>query len=66
MTNQIALPEFEAAVSAEMRRLYGITWEDACGDDDTLVLALANGRSPAEFVYWFGERYDFEPVNSLW
>ncbi len=43
---------------AEMQRRYGLAWLDACGDDEPLVRARSAGRSPAEFVAWWGEKYD--------
>lgn len=56
-------PSYREAVSIEMVRVYGITWDDACGDDEPLVRAEDDGDSPAEFVKWWGERYELTPVK---
>lgn len=66
MKYRMTLPEFETAVSAEMKKRYGITWEDACGDVEPLIAALAEGRHPAEFVHCFGERYDLQEIAKNW
>jgi hypothetical protein len=58
--------EFEAQVSAAMLKHFGITWNDASGEVQLLEKARAEGRSPDEFVTWFGERYDLNPVQSNW
>ncbi|HEY4320717.1 MAG TPA: hypothetical protein VGM77_05995 [Gemmatimonadales bacterium] len=46
-----------AEVSAEMQRRYALTWADACGDDQPLSRAREAGRTPVEFVAWWGEKY---------
>lgn len=50
--------EFEQLVTEEMVRLFGISWEDAGGGHEPLEQAIAAGESPAEFVEWYGEKYD--------
>jgi hypothetical protein len=54
---------YEAEVSAELVREYGLTWADACGDVDPLSRALADGLRPADFVSQFAERYGLEPAR---
>lgn len=44
--------EFREKVSDRMMAVYGITWADACGDDDILRDAHDDGTSPEEFVDW--------------
>ena len=50
-------------VSAEMQRVYGISWNDASGDSEPLERAQEAGQSPADFVDWFGTKYDLIPVS---
>jgi hypothetical protein len=57
------LASYEAQVSDEMRREYGLTWADACGDVEPLSQALADGLRPADFVRQFAERYELDPVR---
>jgi hypothetical protein len=42
----MTLAEYEVAVSAEMQRLYGPTWVDACGDQEPLAFCLGRGAEP--------------------
>jgi hypothetical protein len=63
MAHQLTLPEYEAAVSTEMKRRFGITWADACGDPQPLTAALRNGETPVEFVAWWGDRYELEEIT---
>lgn len=64
MSSQAIMSEYEAAVSNTMQKRYGITWQDASGDTQPLESAIADGWTPEQFVRWFGERYDLEPVSS--
>lgn len=57
------LTQYRDAVSAEMERQYGITWHDASGDMEPLERAIARGDTPEDFVSWWGEKYDLEPVE---
>jgi hypothetical protein len=66
MQRTLTLPEYEVAVSIEMKRRYGITWEDACGDTQPLTAAFRNGESPEEFVAWWGDRYELEEITRRW
>lgn len=52
---------YRAVVSEEMVRVYRITWNDACGDEEPLVRAENDGDSPTEFVKWWGDRYELTP-----
>lgn len=66
MARALTLPEYEEAVTIEMKKRYGITWEDACGDAEPLTAALRYGESPEEFVARWGDRYDLEEINRRW
>lgn len=55
---------YKAEVSREMLRVYGITWDDACGDDEPLIRSENDGDTPAEFVEWWGNRYNLIPKEN--
>lgn len=57
---------YEEAVSREMKRLYGITWNDAGGEDELLVREMRDGTTPDEFALWWGEKYDLRRVDWDW
>ncbi|MGH7584121.1 MAG: hypothetical protein ACREL5_12930 [Gemmatimonadales bacterium] len=59
------LEAYRAKVSSEMKRRYGLTWDDACGVDERLIPALNAGETPAEFVAWWGEKYDLIELADL-
>jgi hypothetical protein len=61
MKDGSTLVDYEAEVSRTMTKLYGITWHDASGERELLTKAIEAGRTPEEFVQWFGNRYDLEP-----
>ena len=50
--------QYREAVSAEMQRVYGISWQEASGDSESLEQAQVAGQSPADFVDWWGRKYD--------
>ena len=60
------LESYREQVSTEMQRRYGINWQDACGDDDPLIRGREAGRTPAEFVAWWGEKYDLIERADFW
>jgi hypothetical protein len=59
----MTLQEYEAAVSFQTKRRFGITWEDACGDQEPLTAALRDGESPEEFVARWGDRYELDDIT---
>lgn len=65
----MTLAAYRDAVSTAMETRYGISWSDACGDDEPLVRAKAHSMTPEDFVRWWGDRYDLEPLavtNGWW
>tara|TARA_R110001606_G_scaffold349595_1_gene499563 strand:- start:594 stop:851 length:258 start_codon:yes stop_codon:yes gene_type:complete len=54
--------EYRYAVSKQMLTIYGIDWDDACGDDEPLLAALDEGAAPEDFVDWFGRKHDLDPL----
>lgn len=57
------LDEYRYQVSKRLLTTYGIDWTDACGDDEPLLQAIANGESAKDFVDWFGRKYDLDPIS---
>jgi hypothetical protein len=57
------LLRYREAVSGEMFRVYGISWEEASGDTEPLERAQVAGQSPADFVDWFGRKFDLIPKS---
>jgi hypothetical protein len=57
--------EFCESVSKRMKRYYGITWEDACGDDKPLLSAYNADETPEEFVSWWAEKNDMQMVGEI-
>lgn len=57
------LDQYRADVSRLTKVAYGITWQDACGDDEPLLSGIAAGYTPVAFVEWWGEKYDLTAIN---
>ena len=57
---------YEEAVSRELKRMYGITWVDAGGEDELLKGVMMDGSTPEEFALWWGEKYDLTRVDWDW
>jgi hypothetical protein len=55
---------YEKLVSEHMKRTYGLTWADACGESSMLVEARCTMK-PKEFVMWYGEKYDLTPISEM-
>lgn len=52
------LNDYRYEVSARMLTIYGIDWNDACGDDAPLQRAINDGESAEEFVEWWGQKFN--------
>ena len=57
--------DWRAAVDRCLREVYCITIGDAGCDEDYLVNHWQSNETPAEFVDWYGNKYDLDPVASL-
>ena len=57
------LNEYRYAVSKQMLTIYGIDWDDACGEDGPLLSAIDDSWTAEEFVDWFGRKYDLDPLS---
>ena len=56
------LDQFRDEVDRQLKRVYGITWQDACGDLEPLVDALAAGESAEDFVERWARKNDLDPI----
>lgn len=63
--SKLTFEEFKQQVSDTYKRIYGITWDDACGDDEPLKGPHEHGDTPEEFVRWDGERHDLDTLEEL-
>ena len=61
-TNPDQLHAFRQQVDAELRRGYGLSWEDASGESSLLENAIADGLMPEQFVRQFAEKYDLDAL----
>lgn len=42
---------------------YGASWADLCGDDEPLRNAYEGNESPSDFVEWWADKYNLDPVD---
>ena len=61
----MAVSVFKNRVSVRMLAVYGIDWNDACGDDEPLLTAIEDRWTAEEFVGWWGEKFDLEPLAAF-
>lgn len=61
MPRQPSFKTFRSAVDRELTARYGLTWADAGGDAQQLAAAITLAQTPADFVRWWGEKYDLTP-----
>lgn len=59
----MTLDEYRKQVSDTMMKLYGITWDEATGDDEPLTGGMKADQTPEEFVRWWGEKYDLDLIQ---
>lgn len=61
------LSKYHDQVNVELKRLYGVTWEDLGeeSDDPRLAFAYDDKESPKEFALWYGEKYDLTLKSEL-
>jgi hypothetical protein len=58
----MTLDDYRYEVSKQMLTVFCIDWDDACGEDEPLQAALDDGCTVADFVDWFGRKYDLDPL----
>jgi hypothetical protein len=57
--------EWRDAVDRRLNHIYCITIEDAGFDEGYLTNHWRSKETPADFVEWFGNKYDLDPKSSL-
>ena len=58
-----ARERFTSHANAAMRSRYAITLHDAGADSGDITRAMLAGDTPAEFVEWWGQKYDLTAVG---
>ena len=57
--------DWRDAVDRRLLQIYCITIEDAGIDDGYLASHWQSNEAPFEFVEWYGNKYDLDPITSL-
>ena len=57
--------DWRDAVDQRLHQIYCITIEDAGFDDEYLIHHWRSNEAPFEFVEWFGNKYDLDPIPPL-
>jgi hypothetical protein len=57
--------DWRDTVDKRLHQIYCITIADAGVDEDYLVDHWQSNEAPFEFVQWFGNKYDLDPISSL-
>jgi hypothetical protein len=57
--------EWRDAVGQRLLQIYCITIEDAGFDEEYLISHWQSNEAPFDFVEWFGNKYDLDPIPSL-
>jgi hypothetical protein len=60
------IAEWRRAVDRRLKEVYAITIEDAGVDDDFLRQHWEDKEPPFEFVLWYGNKYDLDPIEAVW
>lgn len=55
--------DWRNAVDKRLQQIYCITLEDAGPDEDYLGKHWQSGETPSEFVEWYGNKYDLDPIT---
>jgi hypothetical protein len=58
--------DWRAAVDKQLSAVYCITIEDAGFDDEYLIKHWESAESALEFVEWYGNKYDLDPVTTVY
>ena len=64
-TKDKSYDDWRCQVNECLQEIYCITIEDAGFDEEYLVRQWQLNEMPHEFVEWFGNKYDLEPIGSL-
>ncbi len=60
---EISFDKWRAVVDSRLHQIYAISIVDSGVDDDYLKHHWELKQSPNEFVEWFGNKYDLDPVS---
>jgi hypothetical protein len=58
--------DWRNAVDSRLREIYSITIEDAGLDEEYLMKHWQSDEAALEFVEWYGEKYDLDPVTTIY
>jgi hypothetical protein len=58
--------DWRNAVDSRLREIYSITIEDAGLDEEYLMKHWQSDETALEFVAWYGEKYDLDPVTTIY
>jgi hypothetical protein len=64
-TSDESYRDWRDAVHRRLLQIYCITIEDAGIDEGYLVCHWQSNEAPFEFVEWYGNKYDLDPMASL-
>jgi hypothetical protein len=57
--------DWRDTVYMRLSQIYCITIEDAGFDEEYLINHWRSNEAPSDFVEWFGNKYDLDPIPSL-
>ena len=57
--------DWRNAVDERLQKIYCITIEDAGFDEDYLIRHWQSSETVPEFVEWYGNKYDLEPLSTF-
>ncbi|MBX9646858.1 MAG: hypothetical protein K2X57_07365 [Xanthobacteraceae bacterium] len=58
--------DWRSAVDERLQEIYCITIEDAGFDEDYLIRHWQSDEAALEFVAWYGNKYDLDPVTTIY
>jgi hypothetical protein len=64
-TTSISYRDWRSAVDKRLQRIYCISIEDAGFDEEYLIKHWQSDETALEFVEWYGNKYDLDPVSSF-
>lgn len=62
-TTNMPYADWRNAVDGHLSSIYCITIDDAGFDEEYLIKHWASGEPALEFVEWYGNKYDLDPVT---
>jgi len=62
MNDDKSYRDWRKAVDRRLNQIYCITIVDAGFDEEYLTNHWQSGETPFEFVQWFGNKYDLDPM----